>query len=845
MNNSPKYHKLPDENKPRVSKKQRIFTEESAKAADERAYIKNSKAKGKKRVKRLTPTQKVGQVLAVVGTTFLTLLLIAIITVCVVAVALSVYITQFAESMYDIDLEKLELSYNSFLLAKNPDYDPLDTESEEYVELFALSADENRIWVDLEDIPQHTIDCLVATEDMRFYEHAGVDWTRTLSIMVKEMLGGSGKVEGGSTITQQLVRDITKDNQVNIGRKLREIFRSISFEQKYSKHDILVHYLNRVAFGNTVYGVGSAARHYFDKTADELTIAESAILMGLLPSPVGFNPYANPRAARQRQEYSLGYMYDLGFISYAQYTDALNEEVRFRLPISAQCRCPEKDEKGKKIPRCDGDYFGYIDERYDEYYGLQGVNEDEDEDLYYLEADWSDLSNPFKFTDYAVRHNWYIDAALKEITNDLAVHFDESYERAALRLRRDGYRIYLCMDSVMQDKMEQVWNDPYLVRTVAYPSGVSARKVIQGAFVLMDFKGDVLAVSGGVGDKPGNDAFNRATQAQRNIGSTIKPFGVYAPAIDTGVITYSTMLMDWAGRIDDPDRPNSYKRWPENVGGNIGSGAYQPAWWAVQKSTNTISARTLNLLGPNTAYNFLIERLGFTTLLPRHINYSSLATGSVEMKLHEVAGAYQIFGTGGVYYKPAFYSRIEKHNGELILEKDYTGSQAIGADTAWIVNRMMDRAVHDDTGSGRFARMDSQGISVVGKTGTANNMSDVLFAGLTPDYVGVVRMGFDDNSKMTALPEQGDYWARPALVWNKVMTAVIPTDRPRNFDVIEAASGAEKISYCKKTGLAFGPNCEGQLVGYYKSSNKPMMCNHDDDTFDMVFSQEKEPLYRT
>jgi len=799
---------------------------------------------------KLTVVEGVKYVASVIGTTFLTLMLIIVITVCVVAVALTVYITQFADSMYGLDLRDSELNYSSFIYA-------WCSEEEEHVEILQLSADENRIWVDLEDIPPHMIYALVSTEDKRFYEHDGVDWTRTIYIGVNELLlGGMDRMQGGSTITQQLVRDISQDNDFNVGRKLREIFRALSMEQSYSKTDILESYLNRVAFGSTVYGVGSAARFYFDKEASELTVAECAILVGLLPSPTRWNPYSNPRMARVWQGNVIYNMWDQGYITYAQRIEAEEEQVQFRRPISWQCRCPEPefDEDGKEIAvlRCEdgnGEYFGYRDERWEESQGLQG--EADDDDLYFRNADPADLvPDPFRWDDYTVTHNWYVDAALKIITADMAELYGISYEAAGRRLRQGGFTVYLNMDIQMQEKMEDVFLNEYLIREPSrqYARGTPARDTLQGSFVLMDMQGNIVALAGGVGDKPGNDTFNRAIQARRSVGSAIKPFSVYAPAVEAGTITYSTLLLDWPGQIPNPERPGDTRRWPMNFGNNSGSNSGQRAYRAMAISHNTIAARTLYMISVKNSYNFLQDSLKIELDPNRHYDFSPLATGMLEMRLHELAGAYQIFGTGGVFYEPAFYSQVVDRNGDVILSHNNSGVQVISPDTAWVVNRMMWHVVHSEGGTGRLATMNSHGIEVVGKTGTANSMSDVVFGGLTPDYVGVVRIGYDDNREMKDFGRAPDWWRRPALVWKDVMEAVIPLDTPRKFDELGAASGAQKISYCMNTGLRASAACTGNTrEGWYTITAPFHFCPHD-GTEEMYYhpaAMERDVFYRS
>ncbi|MCL2693787.1 MAG: penicillin-binding protein, partial [Oscillospiraceae bacterium] len=469
---------------------------------------------------KLTLSQKTKSILAVVGTTLLTIFLIAVITVCIVAVALTVYIMQFAENSFDIDLKAAEMNFTSLIVAYCPD-------EEDYVELKRLSGDENRFWVDYDDIPQHLVDAIIANEDHRYFEHEGVDWHRTTGVVIQAFFsGGDDRLQGGSTITQQLVKNVTGDDKVNVGRKLREIFRALSLEQKYTKLDILEAYLNRIGFGGTSCGVGSAAWYYFDKNVQDITIAEAALMAGVIPSPHFYNPYINAERARAQQEIVLGHMHYYGFITTTEYEQAMREKVRFRRPIR-------------------GDHFGYVDERYYEWFGLQGDGTDDD-DLYFENVSWNDLRTelPYRWSgDYEVTQNWYVDAAIWQVAKDLAEMRGVSEVRAMEFIRSGGLTIYLNMDMKMQETLEEHFRDVDNFVT-KYDPTADVNDVIQGAFVIMDYHGRVRALAGGIGEKPGDNCFNRATQAVRPIGSTVKPLSVYGPAIDMNILTYSTFTRD-------------------------------------------------------------------------------------------------------------------------------------------------------------------------------------------------------------------------------------------------------------------------------------------------------------
>ncbi|MCL2076891.1 MAG: penicillin-binding protein [Oscillospiraceae bacterium] len=767
-----------------------------------------SKASGK-----LTAPQKTKSALAVVGTTFLSIFLIAVITVCIVAVALTVYVMQFAENSFDIDLKEAELSLTSAIRA----YDPNEGE---WVEVKRLHGDVMRFWVDIDDIPQHLVDAVVANEDNRFFEHEGVDWYATTGVMVHALMGGD--VRGGSTITQQLVKNVTGDDRVSVGRKLREIFRAIGLEHKYTKIDILESYLNRVSFGGNSSGVGSAAWYYFDKDVGELTIAEAALMAAVLPSPHFYNPYNNPELARDRQEVALQQMYYYGFITSDEYDAALAEQIHFRRPIA-------------------GDYFGYVDERYNEYAGL--LDEDQDDaNLYYEDTPWDELRTdiPYKWNgDYEVTQNWYVDAAIWQVATHLAEQRGVSYERALDIIRSGGFTIDLNVDVAMQAKLEEKFLDPYTALSF-YDQNAQRADLIQGAFVIMDYNGRILALVGGFGEKEGDDVFNRATQAVRSIGSTIKPISVYAPAIDMNIITYSTMQRDAAGYTPDENDPSKDVLWPANYNERPGGTMnYYPTWYAIQQSTNTIAVRTLQRIGINTAYTMMEDKLGFTTLVPSDRDWSPLALGALTegARLHELTAAFAIFGNGGVYYEPYLYEKVVDHNGRIILEQNLTGTQAIEKDSSWVVNRMLKKVVDDPSGTGRYAQVPN--IEVVGKTGTSNDMQNIVFAALTPEYVASYRFGFDHSRALRSAGADG--WRSPARVCGDVLAYVSDTSIPKSFTpeptVLERR-------YCRETGLLATPNCPSTEIGYYRASNLPNACTSaHDGTYWATHGDSARPRY--
>lgn len=755
--------------------------------------IKDEQPKRRPTKKKKSKIMKnIGHAMTIVGTTFSAMMLIIVVMMCIVVTVLTVYVLDFADNSYDANLRDVEMKYTSFVYA----YDENGNE----VEIKRLAADENRIWVDYEEMSPYLIDAVVAVEDKRFYEHKGVDWQRTASSLLKDVLNLEGAGQGGSTITQQLIKNITGDDEVTWERKLREIFRALSIEEKYTKIDIIESYLNRIWFGGMIYGVGAASAYYFDKEASELTVSEAAILAGMIRSPGSYNPYADLENCKERQMYALDHMYEQGLINTQQYEAAYNneEKVYFAKPVY-------------------GDYFGYTDER-----TLQTDEENDDE---LPEEDVDAEYEAYKWNgDYEITQNWYVDAGIDQVINDYADEKGITYTSAKNEIYNGGYKIYLNMDIKMQEELERKYRDPYTVLSTYDPTAPK-EELLQSAFVIMDYSGTVLALVGGLGEKEGDGTFNRATQATRAPGSTMKPISTYSTAIENNLVTYSTMLPDIGIYVpnDETDDPDDVKRWPSNYNMVGGDGALQPIWYAIRKSTNTLAVRVSEMLTPQVCYNQLTQNLGFTTILESDIAYSPITLGALTqgVKLVELCAAYQIFGNGGYYYEPMLYSKVEDSKGNIILEQDFYGTQAISSDTAYITNRMLKTVITDPAGTGQHAQLDN--VEVIGKTGTSNSESNLLFVGCTPDYIGSLWLGYDDNTKIGG----SDGWRTLAKIWKTIMQDVQDTSQLLKFtpdtSVIER-------SYCTKTGLLSTSKCTTTDVGYYRRDNVPEYCsgNHEE-----------------
>lgn len=687
-----------------------------------------------------------------VGRVIAALIMIGIITGCIVASVLTIYILRYINSDEQIRLEGYDMKFTTIIYATNP-------ETGETFELQALQTSENRTAIEYQDIPRHVVDALVAVEDQRFWEHQGVDWKRTAGAFVNMFIPIYETSAGGSTITQQTIKNITGDDEVRIERKVQEIFRALNLEKNYSKEQILETYLNTVYFSNNAYGIQAAAETYFGKNASELTIAEGAAIIGITQFPGRYDPFVNPDKNKARQEWILQQMYEQENIKSIQTEKELQAAIDEELVFQA--------------------------------------------DVAYAKA------RPV--------YSYFVDHVIEEVIADLMEKYDYTYQYAQQQLLFGGYRVYTTVDPEIQDFLEEFYSDVEnfpQIRNETYP---------QSACVILDPNGRIIALTGEIGGKKGMREFSRATRAVRQNGSSMKPIGAYLQAFENDIVTWSTMLED-----SPIQNPATGADWPVNhYGRYLGMITIDEA---IQRSTNTIPVKLVQLMGPRRVYDFLVNNLGMNHLVERgvyegvvrsDIDLFPMALGGLTEGVTplEMAGAYQIFANGGYFTEPYSYTHVMDANGDTILEKDTLPRRVISAETATIINKLMQRVTTGPYGTGAAAKI--SGFPIAGKTGTTDEDKDQWFIGASPYYVCAVWLGYDT-------PERIRYYGYPPpIIFNSVMAPIHQGLEAKDFPVW---GDVVQKQYCTESGDLFNPDyCTSGAYGWYKSSNLPKECTYHED----------------
>ena len=632
---------------------------------------------------------------------------------------------------------------------------------------------ENRIMVNISYMPENLRNAFVAVEDARFYTHNGIDIKRIIGSFVQNFVSGSQ--QGGSTITQQLIKNTVLSNELSYKRKIQEAWLALQLETRYTKLQILEYYLNTIYLGENYYGVQVAAQGYFGKELHELTLRECAMLAGLTSNPYYYNPRRNfftrtsettdyPAITNNRTDYVLRCMYENEFITQQQYQDALQPATAAVLEQSTT--------------EGDGMY----------------------EYAHYVE--------------YAVQD--IVDCFLE--LNGLE-NTSENRAKMENELRTGGYHVTLAIDTEIQKTVEDTlenWNkypslrDPSdkVYRTLNYDGTYTEIIQPQAAAVVLDYRtGELKAIVGSRTPPTARKTLNRATDMKMPIGSTIKPIAVYAPALELGYSPASVVynipvpISGWRG--DD-----GKDTWPKNYGG--GYAGPETLRQAMKRSHNVSAAQTLvNLVGVERSVDFLL-RMGVDR---DNIDATpfGLSLGSSGITPVQMAVAYGTLANGGVYLEPISFLGISDSSGNVVYDSHarQESRQVFRPSTSYMIVDMM-KTVASSGGTASGAKINGQ--TVAGKTGTNSDQRGVTFCGMTGWYVSSIWVGHD-NYKPLSSKSTGSNGAMP--IWKSYMTEI--HKGLDNRDIVEAdpaSLGLTKVTTCAVSGQLATDACYNDSLGY-------------------------------
>ncbi|MFZ5815382.1 MAG: transglycosylase domain-containing protein [Bacillota bacterium] len=615
--------------------------------------------------------------------------------------------------------------------------------------VYELADEENRTLVKIDQIPQEVQDAFIAIEDHRFYDHFGIDPIRFAGAIwsnIKYLLKVPGsQVEGGSTITMQLARNAFLTLDQTIKRKVQEMLIAVDLEKRYTKKQILEQYLNTVAFGGQAYGIEAAAQQYFSKHAKDLTLSEAALLAGILKGPSEYSPFTNLEGALERREIVLDLMVEHGYLK------------------------PERAEAVKK------------------------------ETPVIKRAEVTPTSITFN-------GDWYVDHVITILTDPEQAAKYKLPTFTADDLLRKGLKIHTALNLEYQKIAQETLAKVIPEETKIY-SAQKDPEVPQGAVVIMDHRsGEVLALVGGLQHER-MLGLNRATQARRDPGSTIKPLVAYLPAIDLLGWGPATVIDDSPPRLND----KGDNVWPENY--EFRYAGLKPMRYGVEQSINAMAVRTLEAVTPAKAIEYG-KKLGLPLLTYRDnprvndehlaLTLGGLSQGVTPM---EMTAAYGVLGSLGTKAEPIVVTRIENKYGEIIWQAQPRKEQVVNRDSAWLMVDVMKGSITKGTAS--YEAKGWHGWPAAGKTGTTEEWHDAWFLGFTSEIVTGVWTGYDNEEGRKRLPHGGEGWRNwtgagpPTKIWTQIMDQIYkeaPPDWERPKSIVAA-------SVCAITGLLPSPLC--------------------------------------
>ena len=767
------------------------------------------------------------------------MLCLCIMAASVGGVLLSMYIVQVtADDAETLDLDNQKNRQTSIVY---------DINGNEYA---SLSRNENRIWRELSAMPENLQNAVIAIEDKNFRTEPGINLKGTIGAALNAFTGNRiwGTNRGASTLEQQLIKNLTGDNEQDNMRKVREIFRALGLDNKYSKETILEAYLNTIPLTGIIHGMEAGSIEYFGKHVEDLTLAECATLASITKNPTKYNPATNPEELIKRRNHVLYEMYTQGYITEAEFNAAKAETVTLT----------EKTSTTENATRSSSNSW-FTDALY-----TQLLNQLQ-EDLNYTADEAKELifSGGLRISstvdpkvqegvektmyneDDLIPALWHEEpVCLRDYPADSSSWDEVQYDDATgLPITKDGYAVYgqeaipvYADEEGTTLKMGTSTDPDYPNDTTVYLC-VYEKVRTQAAMAIVDYSGNILGIGGGIGEKKYDLGFNRATSPHQT-GSTMKPIGAYALALDYKLINYSSQILDspyysvedkkvlkdeYIGKMSPyseaaQSRSDVWRAWPTNYGGAGGQGNPMLVYDALQQSYNTVAVWVGDMVGVDYLYNFVHDTLECSYINAENdMDLGPLVLGSQSSGLTvvQLAGAYTMFNTG-TFTTPHYYTEITDYQGNMILDnnKYINTTQAISADTAYIMNRMMWNVLHSSKGTAYGKAPDGE-MDSVAKTGTTSNYKDYTFAGLTPYYVTAIWWGCDRPTEMDTLGKAGKNASPIQYAWKYLME-----DLQADLPVKEFAKGENVVE--KRFDTSTGAIVSGGgAVGYYTEDNLP------------------------
>ena len=704
-------------------------------------------------------------------------------------------------------------------------YNSAGEEVDQYV-----SANSNRLRIEsMDELPDYLGKAFVAIEDERFYEHNGIDY-RGMGRAIKEFIASRGKeTQGASTITQQLLKNTVftewtseGDNKIKkIKRKLQEQYLAQEITKYYTKDQILLEYMNAINLGQNTLGVEAASKRYFGKSAKELTISEAAVIACITQNPSGYNPIRHPEKNAERRETCLEYMKRLGFITEAEYDEAMADteavyeriglfDIDYRESSIATSGSYFSDALYDQVKRDLVEKAGYSEATAQKLLTSGGLRIESTQDPAIQAICDEETSNP---DNYPAKVNWLLDYALTIYDDNKEAHnYSKENMTAWFKANKDKKfnLIFPSHEAAYEgiDLYRQAMFAELGVEETEENSDENITLVPQPQIALVvedQSTGYVKAIVGGRGVKEGRRTLNRATSANRSPGSTFKVLASFAPALDSAGLTLASVYLDAPFNYDTGTPVNNWYK--------TGYRGINSIRKAIEQSMNVIAVKNQTVITPQLGYDYLIN-FGFTTLTDGAVINNqvftdvrqTIALGGLTygVSAYELNAAYAAIANQGIYVEPKFYYRVLDSDGNVILDNTNPSShQVLKSTTAYLLTNAMVDVVTIGTG----AKVNfNKKMGIAGKTGTSSDYKDVWFAGYTPYYTCSVWTGYDNSIGMST-SKSNDESAVSKDLWRAVMKRIHEELPNEQFAVPE---GLVRADICTQSGLLPIPGlCDG------------------------------------